>query len=82
MRLLYYKDGKTMYFTRNNYLELKEEKAQSDFIKKYKSTLENSQWINISGHFWTAIIFSVPEPERHMFCWTAWNWVNLICSNK
>jgi hypothetical protein len=38
-----------MYFTRNNYLEGKRGKnKKTDFIKIYKSTLENSQWINIS----------------------------------
>jgi outer membrane protein OmpA-like peptidoglycan-associated protein/tetratricopeptide (TPR) repeat protein len=44
------KDGKTMYFTRNNYLEGKRGKNENKvtLLKIYKSTLENGQWINIS----------------------------------
>lgn len=43
------KDGKTMYFTRNNYLEGKKGKNDKNItlIKIYKATLENDQWVNI-----------------------------------
>jgi outer membrane protein OmpA-like peptidoglycan-associated protein len=43
------KDGKTMYFTRNNYLEGKKGKNANNvtLIKIYKATLENDQWANI-----------------------------------
>ena len=44
------KDGKTMYFTRNNYLEGKKGKNENKvtLIKIYKATLENEQWSNIT----------------------------------
>jgi outer membrane protein OmpA-like peptidoglycan-associated protein/tetratricopeptide (TPR) repeat protein len=44
------KDGKTMYFTRNNYLEGKKGKNANNvtLIKIYKATLENDQWVNIT----------------------------------
>lgn len=44
------KDGKTMYFTRNNYLDGKKRKSENNItlIKIYKATLENGQWINIT----------------------------------
>ncbi len=43
------KDGKTMYFTRNNYLEGKKGKNGSDItlIKIYKASLENDKWDKI-----------------------------------
>ncbi|WPR70456.1 OmpA family protein [Flavobacterium sp. NG2] len=43
------KDGKTMYFTRNNYLEGKKGKNGNDItlIKIYKATLENDKWAKI-----------------------------------
>ncbi|EIA07152.1 OmpA family protein [Flavobacterium frigoris] len=43
------KDGKTMYFTRNNYLSGKKGKNENNItlIKIYKATLENDQWVNI-----------------------------------
>jgi len=43
------KDGKTMYFTRNNYLDGKKGKNASDItlIKIYKATFENNQWVNV-----------------------------------
>jgi outer membrane protein OmpA-like peptidoglycan-associated protein/tetratricopeptide (TPR) repeat protein len=43
------KDGKTMYFTRNNYLEGKKGKNENNvtLIKIYKASLENDQWVNI-----------------------------------
>ena len=43
------KDGKTIYFTRNNFLEGKKGKNESDvtLIKIYKASFENEQWSNI-----------------------------------
>lgn len=43
-------DGKTMYFTRNNYLDGKKGKDGSKItlIKMYKATLENDKWANIT----------------------------------
>ena len=43
-------DGKTMYFTRNNYLDDKKGKDVNKvtLIKIYKATLENDKWVNIT----------------------------------
>ncbi|WP_370511516.1 carboxypeptidase regulatory-like domain-containing protein, partial [Flavobacterium sp. GT3R68] len=43
-------DGKTMYFTRNNYLDGKKGKNgnQITLIKIYKASFENNQWTNIT----------------------------------
>lgn len=43
------KDGNTMYFTRNNYLDGKKGKNGNDvtLIKIYKASFENNQWGNI-----------------------------------
>ncbi|MCD0476808.1 flagellar motor protein MotB, partial [Flavobacterium sp. EDS] len=43
------KDGKTVYFTRNNYIDGKKGKDENKItlIKIYKATLENDQWTNI-----------------------------------
>lgn len=44
------KDGKTVYFTRNNYLEGKKGKDGNNItlIKIYKASMENDKWENIS----------------------------------
>jgi outer membrane protein OmpA-like peptidoglycan-associated protein/tetratricopeptide (TPR) repeat protein len=44
------KDGNTMYFTRNNYLNGKKGKNASNItlIKIYKASLENNKWVNIT----------------------------------
>ena len=44
------KDGKTMYFTRNNYLDGKKGMNENDItlVKIYKSTLENDNWTNVT----------------------------------
>ena len=44
------KDGKTMYFTRNNYLDGKKGKdgKKITLIKIYKASFENDKWINVS----------------------------------
>ncbi|OUL61232.1 OmpA family protein [Flavobacterium sp. AJR] len=43
------KDGKTVYFTRNNYIDGKKGKDENKItlIKIYKATLENDKWTNI-----------------------------------
>jgi len=43
------KDGKTMYFTRNNYLNGKKRKAdnKTTWIKIYKATFSNNKWGNV-----------------------------------
>jgi outer membrane protein OmpA-like peptidoglycan-associated protein/tetratricopeptide (TPR) repeat protein len=43
------KDGKTIYFTRNNYLEGKKGKdaKRITLIKIYKASFENNQWTNV-----------------------------------
>ena len=42
------KDGKTIYFTRNNYLQGKKGKDGYDrtLVKIYKASLENDKWVN------------------------------------
>ncbi|RDI04497.1 OmpA family protein [Flavobacterium sp. AG291] len=44
------KDGKTVYFTRNNYIEGKKGKDanKTTLVKIYKSTLEDDKWNNIT----------------------------------
>ncbi len=46
---IFTKDGKTMYFTRNNYLNGKKEKDVNGItlIKIYKANFENNQWTNV-----------------------------------
>jgi outer membrane protein OmpA-like peptidoglycan-associated protein/tetratricopeptide (TPR) repeat protein len=47
---IFTKDGKTMYFTRNNYLDGKKGKDENKttLIKIYKASFENNDWTNIS----------------------------------
>ncbi len=44
------KDGKTMYFTRNNYLDGKKGKdgKKITLIKIYKASYENNKWVNVT----------------------------------
>ncbi|MDD5151768.1 MAG: OmpA family protein [Flavobacterium sp.] len=44
------KDGKTMYFTRNNFLDGKKGKDAKSItlIKIYKASFENNQWVNVT----------------------------------
>jgi outer membrane protein OmpA-like peptidoglycan-associated protein/tetratricopeptide (TPR) repeat protein len=44
------KDGKTIYFTRNNYLDGKRGKDSKNntLVKIYKASLENDKWVNIT----------------------------------
>ena len=47
---IFTKDGKTMYFTRNNFLNGKKGKSddKSTFVKIYKATLVDGDWANIT----------------------------------
>ncbi len=47
---IFTKDGKTMYFTRNNYLHGKKGKSndKSTYVKIYKATFINGEWSNIT----------------------------------
>jgi outer membrane protein OmpA-like peptidoglycan-associated protein len=68
------KDGKTMYFTRNNYLDGKKGKDASGitFVKIYKASFENDKWVNItelpfdSDHYSTAHPALSPD-ERTLY---------------
>lgn len=43
------KDGKTMYFTRNNYTEkkVKTDKDRTMLLKLYKAVLKNEEWVDV-----------------------------------
>ncbi|PRZ22003.1 OmpA family protein [Flavobacterium granuli] len=58
------KDGKTMYFTRNNYLDGKKGKNGNNItlIKIYKANLENNQWINITELPFNSDNYSTAHP--------------------
>ncbi|MFB9076269.1 OmpA family protein [Flavobacterium procerum] len=58
------KDGKTVYFTRNNYVNGKKGKNESKttLIKIYKATLENEKWINITALPFTSDNYSTAHP--------------------
>ncbi|TDE05729.1 OmpA family protein [Flavobacterium sandaracinum] len=58
------KDGKTMYFTRNNYLDGKKGKDANKItlLKIYKATLENDSWSNIIELPFNSDNYSVAHP--------------------
>ncbi|MGI0106291.1 OmpA family protein [Salinimicrobium sp. WS361] len=59
------KDGKTMYFTRNNYINNKNGKKDSEgvnHLKIYKASLENGQWTNIEELPFNNNNYSVGHP--------------------
>jgi len=58
------KDGKTVYFTRNNYVNGKKGKSENkiNFIKLYKATLENNKWTNITALPFTSDSYSTGHP--------------------
>ncbi|MFB9108746.1 OmpA family protein [Flavobacterium gyeonganense] len=58
------KDGKTIYFTRNNYLDGKKGKNEDKitFIKIYKATLENGKWTNIRELPFSSNNYSTAHP--------------------
>ncbi len=58
------KDGKTVYFTRNNYLDGKKGKNENGItlVKLYKATLENESWTNIQALPFDSDSYSTAHP--------------------
>lgn len=58
------KDGKTMYFTRNNYLDSKKRKNSEGItlLKIYKATLENDKWVDVTELPFNSNEYSVAHP--------------------
>ncbi|KDN55560.1 OmpA family protein [Flavobacterium seoulense] len=58
------KDGKTVYFTRNNYLDGKKGKNAKGItlVKLYKATLEGEKWVNIQALPFTSDSYSTAHP--------------------
>lgn len=58
------KDGKTVYFTRNNYVNGKKGKSDKkiNFIKLYQSTLQNNKWTNITALPFASDNYSTAHP--------------------
>lgn len=58
------KDGKTIYFTRNNYIDGKKGKNEEKItlVKIYKATLENNNWTKIKELPFNSNNYSVAHP--------------------
>ena len=58
------KDGKTVYFTRNNYLNGKkgEDSQNTTLLKLYSATLEGKKWTNIKELSFNSNNYSVAHP--------------------
>ena len=58
------KDGKTVYFTRNNYLDGKKGKngEKTTLIKIYKATLDKEKWTNITPVSFSSDNYSTAHP--------------------
>lgn len=58
------KDGKTVYFTRNNYNDGKKGKIVKDVmvLKLYKATLENDTWGNVTELSINSNVYNVANP--------------------
>ncbi len=58
------KDGKTVYFTRNNYIDGKKGKSESGItlIKLYKASLEGEKWIKIQELPFNSNNYSTAHP--------------------
>ncbi|OMQ12995.1 OmpA family protein [[Flexibacter] sp. ATCC 35103] len=58
------RDGKTVYFTRNNYVKGKKGKDEHKitFVKIYKASLENGKWTNITELPFNSDTFSTAHP--------------------
>lgn len=58
------KDGKTMFFTRNNYLDGKKGKDgnKTTLVKIYKASFENDQWTKITELPFDSDLYSVAHP--------------------
>ncbi|MDD5151409.1 MAG: OmpA family protein [Flavobacterium sp.] len=67
------KDGKTVYFTRNNYLSKKgKDKAGTTLLKIYRATLEGDNWKDITELPFDSNEYSVAHPalstdERNLY---------------
>ena len=61
---IFTKDGKTVYFTRNNYLDGKKGKNENNttLVKLYKATLENDKWTNITALPFTSDNYTTAHP--------------------
>jgi outer membrane protein OmpA-like peptidoglycan-associated protein/tetratricopeptide (TPR) repeat protein len=61
---IFTKDGKTVYFTRNNYLNGKKGKNENNttLVKLYKATLENDKWTNITALPFSSDNYSTAHP--------------------
>ena len=58
------KDGKTVYFTRNNYIDGKKGKNENGvtLVKLYKATLEGEEWTKITALPFTSDNYSTAHP--------------------
>jgi outer membrane protein OmpA-like peptidoglycan-associated protein/tetratricopeptide (TPR) repeat protein len=58
------KDGKTMYFTRNNFLDgkRKSDDKKITLLKLYKTILEDGEWVNITELPFNSDQYSVAHP--------------------
>jgi outer membrane protein OmpA-like peptidoglycan-associated protein/tetratricopeptide (TPR) repeat protein len=58
------KDGKTVYFTRNNFLDGKKGKdaTKTTLLKIYKATLDADKWVNITELSFNSDEYSVSHP--------------------
>lgn len=58
------KDGSTMYFTRNNYLNGKKQKDKSrvTLLKLYKATKQDGKWVNVQELPFNSNEYSVAHP--------------------
>ena len=58
------KDGKTVYFTRNNYIDGKKGKNENGItlVKLYKATLEGEEWTKITALPFTSDSYSTAHP--------------------
>jgi len=58
------KDGKTIYFTRNNFLDGKkgEDDQKTTLLKLYKATFENNTWINVTELPFSSNQYSTAHP--------------------
>jgi outer membrane protein OmpA-like peptidoglycan-associated protein/tetratricopeptide (TPR) repeat protein len=62
--LAFTKDGKTVYFTRNNFINGKKGKDENKItlVKIYKATLENDKWTNITELPFNSDSYSTAHP--------------------
>ena len=61
---IFTKDGKTVYFARNNYVKGKKGKNERKItlVKLYKATLNNNKWTNITALPFTSDSYSTAHP--------------------